>query len=864
MASHDVPYALALTLTAHLGLFGVTKLPAATPSIHWAPLPQNGDKEGEEQPMLDRRFDVPPAPALSVKEAHASFTLLDGYRIECVASEPLIHDPVDIAFDAQGRLWVVEMSALMLDADATGELDPTCAIAVLEDRNRDGIYDHRSEFASELVLPRSVCFVGDGVMAIFPPEIVYLRDTDGDGVADYRDQIDTGINAGLNNPEHAANGLTLGIDNWVYLANHNKRYRLLDNGEWKIESVPQVGQWGLGEDVWGRRVYNYNSAPVHGDLVPTHYLVRNPALGRAQGSNVRWAHDTKVWPGRVNTGVNRGYRRGTLAEDGRLAQYTAACGPEVFTGTNLGTNDVGDVFVCEPSGNLLRQLRMHESNGKPSGTNILDFERREFLVSTDERFRPVNIANGPDGALYIVDLYRGILQHKVFLTSFLRRQIEERQLDKYTGLGRIWRIVHEDSKESDDVGAVDYTQLSNKQLAYCFYKENSWTRKTAQRLLIARYLQEAHTEGIDPAVHSERIATLNQIARDTRKPLAQLHALWTLEGLGGLTEDFLIERLRKENHTKLLAQLIRLSEPFADHPAVRESWQWLIDHDDAEVRWQLAYSLGEAQHPAALGQMVQLLARYSWDNILRTGILSGLHGREADALNRALAHPTIAHDSHARTRLARDFARCIVRHADPHSIRRLADRAAGEVDAELRMALIQGMVDGVPKSPGDRRYRFTAPEPPSLIKLASTKDSKLTERVAHLRSRLGWSAEANPATELPAEHAAAVVRGLQLYADTCGACHQMDGEGLAGLAPPLADSEWLQKPIEKLASIALFGLSGPIEVRGESWNMTMPGWAQLSDHEIADVLSYVTTEWGAEARHVQADEVARVRKKPSP
>lgn len=812
--------------------------------------------------MVDRNFEVPPAPALSVKEALRSFTIAEGYRIECVASEPLIHDPVDIAFDPQGRLWVVEMSTLMLDADATGERAPTCAIAVLEDLKQDGVYDHRSEFATGLVLPRSICFVGDGVMAIFPPEIVYLRDTDGDGVADQRDRIDTGINAGLNNPEHAANGLTLGIDNWIYLANHNKRYRLQSNGSWLIEPMPQVGQWGLGEDAWGRRIYNYNSAPVHGDLVPPHYLIRNSSLGRAQGTNARWAHDTKVWPGRVNTGVNRGYQKGTLAADGRLNRYTAACGPEVFTGTRLGPRDQGDIFVCEPSGNLLRQLRMTENNGRPSGANAFEVERAEFLVSTDERFRPVNLSNGPDGALYVVDLYRGILQHKVFLTSFLRRQIEERGLDKHTGLGRIWRIVHESSDESEPAGRVDFTQLSDAQLAQSLYEANAWSRKTAQQVLIARSFREARGNTVDSDKHAERVRMLQQIARDHGQPFAQLHALWTLEGISGLDQAFLVERLRKEAHPKLLAHLIRLSECFASAPAVREAWQWLLDHEAVEVRWQLAHSLGEVQHPAALGQMVQLLVRNAHDPILRTGALSGLQGREAAALDRVLAHPATARDARTRTTLARDLARCIARQADPAAIRRLADRAASETDSGLRLALVQGMADGVPKNPGDRRYRFSSAEPQSLLALASAEDSKLAERVKHLRERLSWSAEAEPPVELPAEHAAAVARGLRLYAASCGACHQSDGEGLAGLAPPLADSEWLQKPTDELASIALFGISGPIEVRGESWDMIMPGWAQLSDQEIADVLSYVTAEWSAEARHVTAEQVERVRNNP--
>lgn len=841
---------------------GMCLILSTIPALAASPDPaQNGDRKGQEQPMVDRQFEVPPAPALTPEQALTSFTIADGYRIECVASDPLIHDPVDIAFDARGRLWVVEMSTLMLDPDATGELEPKCAIAVLEDSDGDGVYDSRSEFVSNEVLPRSIAFVGDGVLAILPPQIVYLRDTDKDGVADQREVVDTGINAGLSNPEHAANGLTLGIDNWIYLANHGKRYRLTDD-VWQIEAVPQVGQWGLGEDAWGRRVYNYNSTPVHGDLVPTHYLVRNSALGRAQGVNVRWATQARVWPGRLNTGVNRGYQKGTLAENGRLANYTAACGPEVFTGTLLGPGDAGSVFVCEPSGNFVRQLTVREIDGKPKAVNAFETDRSEFLLSTDERFRPVNLANGPDGALYIVDLYRGILQHRVFLTSFLRRQIEERGLDKHTGLGRIWRVVHESSDEGEFGGRVDFTQLDNLALVQMLYEPNAWSRRTAQQQLIARDMHAAQKKGLRPEERAAVIDALEMVARDTGQEFAQMHALWTLEGLAALRAEFLVECLYREQHAKLLANLVRLSESFGDETEVRQAWQWLLDHDAAEVRWQLAHSLGECEHPAALGQMVQLLARHPQDGLLGTGILSGLHGREAAALDRVLVHPGLQHKPQDLAKLSKELARCVVRHANPSTIRRLAERALSHPQAAIRLALIQGMADGVPKNPGDKRFRFSTAEPHAFVALADSDDAKLVERVEHLRARMEWAADAVQPVALSPAHSAAVARGAQVYAVSCGACHQADGEGLRGLAPPLADSEWLLKPQEELAAIALFGLNGPIQVRGEGWDMTMPGWAQLSNEELADVLSYVTAEWAPEPLHVQPELIRSVREKP--
>lgn len=835
---------------------------------------QAGDKEDEAQPMVDRRFEVPPAPALDVDAARASFTLPAGYTIEAVAADPLIHDPVDIAFDARGRLWVVEMTTLMKDPDATGELEPANSIAVLDDRDGDGVYDTRTNFVEDVVLPRSICFVDGGVLAILPPRIVFLRDTDGDGRADEEELVDDGIRAGLSNPEHAANGLTLGMDNWVYLANHDRRYRRVD-GEWRSEGVPQVGQWGLGQDAWGRRVYNYNSAPVHGDLVPTHYLVGNPAQGRAQGVNARWAHDTRVWPGRVNPGVNRGYRGGTLADDGRLARYTAACGPEVFLGTRLAPEDRGDIFVCEPSGNLLRQLRMHERDARPRGENAYAAANGEFLTSTDERFRPVNLANGPDGALYVVDLYRGILQHRVFMTSFLRRQIEERGLAEPVGLGRVWRIAHGEHDRGPRA-FPDLTQRSELELVSALADAHAWIRRTAQRLLVergptARTLRAEDAEGTASCLALEALASDPDVPAVTRA-----HALWTLEGRGTLRRDFVLQRLAAEDHPRVLAQAIRLAEAWSGDFAVRESWQRLLDHEARPVRWQLAHSLGVCAHPSALDQLLQLVIRHADDAILRTGAWAGLAGRETQVLERVLVHPWLRRDDDTRGLLTRDLARLIARRAEAAPLTAVLQRAgtarhawtaaagSGREAAARRAradahALLTGLRDGLPDRTGDRRYQFTAAEPAALAALCEDEDETLAQTAAAIRARTGWSAEAAAEPALAPAHAAALARGAEVYAVACGTCHQADGRGLDGLAPPFVGSEWLDKPDAELADIALYGLSGPIEVAGERWDMTMPGWAQLSDRELADVLTYVTTRWAREPRQVAPELIASRR-----
>ncbi len=799
---------------------------------------QAGDKKGEEQPMVDKNFDVPAAPALTPEQELQSFVIQPGYRIECVASDPLIHDPVDIAFDAQGRLWVVEMSQLMLDADGTGELEPKCSIAILTDTDGDGVYDQRSEFLQNLVLPRSICFVDGGVLVLTPPKLLFVEDLNGDDVGDQTTVVDTGFEAGLSNPEHAPNAMTYGIDNWIYLCNHGKRYRRVD-GEWKIGKVPRTGQWGMNQDTWGRRVYDYNSTPVHADRVPTHYLVRNPNFGRAQGSNARLSQQNKVWPIRLNTGVNRGYQKQTLTAEGKLANYTAACGPAFFTGTQLQAGDVNDVFVCEPAANFVRHLNITEANGLQIGLNAYDALQQEFLSSTDERFRPVNLSNGPDGALYIVDLYRGILQHRVFMTSYLRRQVEERGLDKHTGLGRIWRVVHESSKGQETATSWQ-DQLSSG---------NGWTRMTGQRQIVS---SQTKTD----------IDDLWRFAATHPNPPSRLHAAWALEGLSALTAEYVSERLAAETNSKMLAQWIRLSETFSRNDTVWQQWQKLLHSPHAEVRWQLAHSLGESSHPGAIIMMKELLALHCDDAILRSGVLSGIYNREHLLLNRACRDPRLQIENGAHRSLFIDLGKCIARSANLDVMDRTWERVARIEVPWVQHAILQGMVAGLPKQKGDIRYRFVRPEPRSLLALATSEDAEIAKLADHVSGVmiLGYQPDDKTVEELPAPHRASIARGKQQYGQTCAACHQLDGKGLAGLAPPFEDSEWLEKPTSELAKITIEGLSGKISVKGSEWNLVMPGWPHLKDQEIADILNYVLAQWSSKARLVKPEEIAAQRK----
>jgi glucose/arabinose dehydrogenase len=403
-------------------------------------LAQRGDKRNEQQAPLPDHIQVPPAPIRTPIEEAATFKLAPGFRAELVAADPLVGDPIAMQFGPDGRLWVVEMRGYMPNADGIGEREPVGIVAVLSDTDQDGRFDKRVVFADDLIMPRALALVGDGVLIAEPPRLWFCRDTNGDGVSDEKTEV-AGDYGNINNPEHSANGLMWAMDNWIYSANYTSRFRWLGDGKFARDATVTRGQWGITQDDAGRIFYNSNSNPLRHDAMPTAYLKRNPAFNAA-GANVQLPGvppNLRIWPGRVTPGVNRGYK--ILNDEGKITSMTAASGPVVYRGALFPPEFRGDAFVPEPSANLIKRIKVTEKDAVLSGGNA--YEGTEFMTSTDERFRPVNLYNGPDGALYVVDLYRGILQHRIYITTFLRQQIEARGLDKGIGLGRIWRIVPE-------------------------------------------------------------------------------------------------------------------------------------------------------------------------------------------------------------------------------------------------------------------------------------------------------------------------------------------------------------------------------------------------------------------------------------
>ncbi len=477
---------------------------------------QAGDRQNDD-PQIEnwRQWEIPPAPALSAEEELKSFRVADGFEVELVAAEPLVVDPVAACFDEYGRLWVVEMRGFMRDVDGSDEDAPVGKIVVLEDLDGDGRMDKSTTYLDKLVLPRALSLVKDGLLVIAPPHLLFCEDLDGDLVSD-RQTIISDDWGGIYSPEHAPNGLVHGIDNRIHFAKHNQE-AIWKNGKWQSFSAPAQGQWGVSMDSTGRLYFNSNSSLLHTDLVPRIYARRNPAYRGLKGLGVKIMHDQRVWPGRVTPGINRAYRPGTLREDGTLLNTTGACGPGVVRGSAMPDHAVGSILVPDPCANLIKQLSVKVANGSLIAQNSHG-PGQDFWTSTDERFRPVNVIDGPDGATYVLDFYRGFIQHRLFVTSYLRKQALERGLDKPIGLGRIWRVKKTNEANHGLPAAnneMDWLKLLN-------HKDGFW-RDTAQRLLV-----DSDAENL--------VAPLEQIVK-TSRGFGGLHALWTLQGRGELSVD---------------------------------------------------------------------------------------------------------------------------------------------------------------------------------------------------------------------------------------------------------------------------------------------------------------------------------------
>lgn len=558
---------------------------------------------------------IPAAPVLNPKEALKTFQLAPGFSIEPFAVEPLVEKPIALDFDPAGRAWVVEMIGYMMDLDGKDEKVPQGRIVVLEDTNNDGKADKRTVFLEKVLLPRAVAVYPDGILYLDDHDLLWIKRDGLKPVGQPKVAAPKFIEAG--NVEHKVNGLVRNLDNWHYNAKSGKRVRR-DGDNWLVESTPFRGQWGIAQDNYGRLYHNNNSTFLFGDFLAPNLLAGNPGVN-LKVSDASQLGPNNTYPSRVTPGVNRayiqksnGYTTDTIdPKTFKLLMTTASAGPTVYRGTNFPKEWNGRGFTPESVVNLIKAIQIDESSTKLTGSHPLG--KSEFLTSTDERFRPVNLYNAPDGSLMVLDMYHGIIQDRFFMTSYLREQYASRQLDgPATGHGRIWRIKASAGK-LEKIANFETAPTAGlvKQLAH----PNGWHRDIAQRELVNRKDLSA-------------VPLLIKLTGIDEYPLGQIHALWTLEGLGQLNSLAIAQTLKARDPKVAVSALWASTKlPAAELKNASAAILAFAPKTD-EQKIYLARSLGPIGTAEAFSRLQSLLQDNAKNTLLKAAAFAGLDHHE--------------------------------------------------------------------------------------------------------------------------------------------------------------------------------------------------------------------------------------------
>lgn len=567
-------------------------------------------------------------PARSPEEAVRSFQLEPGLRIELVAAEPLVVGPVAFAFDERRRLYVVEGRGYPDPVD--GSTAPAEGrIALLEDHDGDGRYETRTDFATGLTYPNGILPWDGGVFVTCAPDIYYFKDTNGDGIADVKRVVFTGFNKSRTAQIRVSHP-TLGLDGKVYLTSG------LNGGKVTIPSRPEVpevsfttsdsrfdprtldfeltggrAQFGLTFDGFGRKFTVANRHPVMQVVLEPWHLKRNPHLAFADMvQNVSKVEaEGKVWP-ISRASVSADFIPSLMSKP-HTGTFTSACSTLVFGGTALGADHTGNLFICEPAQNLVQRQTLR-AEGASFRSDVVN-PGREFLATTDVWFRPVFLAEGPDGALYVADMYRREIDHPSYVPEESRGK-----LDFVSGKdrGRIYRIV----RDTPSVRAKP-PGTTTPELVRHLDSADGWWRDLAQRLLVER---------ADISV----VPAVEKIAATGRLPEGRTRALWTLQGLGQLRPAIVLGAF-KDASAGVREQGVRLAvDRLASSPEIAAALLAAAADDDARVRFAVALVLGSWSDPRAVGPLAAIAARDGADRWTRAAVLSGV-GSRLDAFRAA-------------------------------------------------------------------------------------------------------------------------------------------------------------------------------------------------------------------------------------
>lgn len=587
-----------------------------------------------------------------LQAARDSFQLEPGLRIDLIASEPLVIDPVAFAFDENLRLYVVEDRGYP-DPPEGGAPTRLGRVAVLEDTDGDGTYDRRNEFMTGLTYPNGVLPWRGGVFVTCSPDIFYFKDTNGDNVADVKRVVLTGFN-NTQTAQIRMSHPTLGLDGWVYISGglnggtitspqypdrpaveYTSADGRFDPETFVFEVTGGRSQFGLAFDPYGRRFGCSNRHPVMHTVLEPWFLQRNKhLLFNETFTNVSDAEaDAVVFP-ISNTATTADYIPNLIGRS-HAGTFTSASGLMVFNGTALTPDHKGNIFICESAQNLVQRQILH-----PDGISFrsqLPYEGREFLASTDEWFRPVFLQHGPDGALYLADMHRKVIDHPSYVPEAARQYLD---FESGKSDGRIYRIVRDDfvAGKSHELASLN-SSATTPGIARALDSQEEWVRNTAHRLLLERR---------DPV----SIPLLRMIAVESPLPECRTRALWLLRSLSSLDETTLMKAMG-DSVSSVREQAVELAGPVCGtNPHLMQAVIHLASDESMRVRFNSALALGGVEGNGVVKALAAIAARDGADQWMRAAVFSGVEKRMTAFLSslrneqrsEAVAFAAVMHD----------------------------------------------------------------------------------------------------------------------------------------------------------------------------------------------------------------------------
>ena len=808
----------------------------------------------------------PPGSTFAPEDSLSTIRVPDGYKLELVAAEPMIEEPVCMAWGPNGELYVAEMRTYMRDIDMNGELEPLSRIVKLVDLDGDGRMDKSTTYLDNLVLPRAILTLDNKVLVGEPPHLWLCEDTDGDGVADKKISIFENFGKRESgNVEHKINGLQWTMDNWIYNTKSASIFRYRDG---TIEERRTVfsGQWGQTVNDRGESIATKNSEPGLATVFPGKYLgdlsLANKYRNLFERVRLGQGYST-TWPIQGTPDMQGG--RGLGRENDRsLQRFTAACGQTVFRGDRLGDDMKGTYWVCEPVGRMIRCSDVEYEDGMITLHNRLEKQKLEFISSTDANFRPVNAYTAPDGTLHFIDMYRGVIQHGNWTRegSYLRSEILRRGLEKNIGKGRIYRLVRDGIKPGP---LPSFGKSDANDLVEALGHPNGWWRDEAQKLLILRNEAKA-------------IPLLKRAVKNAKSGLARAHALWTLDGMGVWDESLVLSAISDKDMDVRLAALRVSGERLLENKASKvllDAVAKPLPDDDLEISAQRLLSLS-------------FYKKQTRSFSLRSGQIERVReaaGRFIDsehiakafivALNPAEYLPALEllgkdqHFQHKNHPLPQYLGFASFVQAEPDMLSALIDFTAHSPGG-IRDAVLEGLRLGSKAGkyvPGEL-VRFDA-KPAGLTRME--EEGVPEYNLAIINDHITWPGDSKFKLRkaLPPLSQAELARfnkGREIYRGLCAACHGSEGEGVKMpepenhrmLAPSLVGSPRVNDRNHRyFAEIILKGMTGPID--GVTYGGVMAPMESYDNEWISSVMTYVRRSWGNGGSPVSPDEIEKVR-----